>query len=147
MVRRSRDWVTNLLALGLGFMGFVVFLAGLAVFASGPAGVALGGPAYGAIVAAAGFLLLPAAVGVWRLNAWGWWLGVTGSVVIAIAIVALGPNKVGVVFQLVVLGFLVLVKDDFRIGRAKVVGRHRNRGGGPKRRRRDTARSNRRSKD
>src|SRR3972149_8091716 len=126
-------------------MGFVVFLTGLAVSASGPAGAALGGAAYGAIVAAAGFLLLPAAVGVWRLKGWGWWLGVTGSVVIAIAIVALGPNKVGVVFQLVVLGFLVLVKDDFRIGRAQVVGRHRNRGGGPKRRRRGTARADTRA--
>ena len=148
MARRSSDWAIKLLALSIGFIGFVSFLGGLAVFVSGPAGDPLGGPVYGGIVAVTGFLLLPAAVGIWRLDAWGWWLAIVCSLVSAVAILGLGPNKVGVVLEVAVLGFLVLLKDDFRIGRSKVEGRRGNRGGGAKKGKGGrTSRSDRRSKD
>ena len=148
MARRSSDWAIKLLALSIGFIGFVSFLGGFAVFVSGPAGDPLGGPVYGGIVAVTGFLLLPAAVGIWRLDAWGWWLAIVCSLVSAVAILGLGPNKVGVVLEVVVLGFLVLLKDDFRIGRSKVEGRRGNRGGGARKKKGTrTSRSDRRSKD
>lgn len=108
-----------MLAGGIGFVGFVMFLSGFAVFASGSAGLPLGGPTYGAIVATAGALMMPAAVGVWRLDTWGWWLAVGCAAALALAVLTLGPNKVGVVLGLAVLGFLVLFKDDFRIGKGR----------------------------
>jgi len=107
--------VTMLVSAGSAFAGFVLGLAGFAVFVSGSAGEALGGPAYGVAVMLFGGILLPAAFGLWRLEAWGWWLALVAGIGLAVAVVAMGPNKVGIAIPLVLLGFLVLLRDDYRI--------------------------------
>lgn len=115
MARRRRDWVTMLVSAGCAFAGFALGLSGFAVFVSGSAGEALGGPVYGAAVMLFGGTLLPAAYGLWRLEAWGWWLALLGGLGLAVAVAAMGPNKAGVAIPLVLLGFLYLLRADYGV--------------------------------
>ena len=62
-----------------------------------------------------GGVLFPAAFGLWRLESWGWWLALVGGIGLAVAIAAMGPNKLGIAMPLVLLGFLYLLRDDYGI--------------------------------
>ena len=71
------------------------------------------------LAAAIGAVSIVAGYGLWRLRAWAWWLAVVSSGFGVASAFVPGYGTLTAILPLVVLIYLVLVKDDFRIGRRK----------------------------
>ena len=93
-------------------LGLLVFLA-TKTFAGAPPWLDV----MSLFVAGMGALSVVAGYGLWQLRAWAWWLAVVSSVsgVAGAFLPAFGWWYA--ILPLVILAYLVLVHDDFRIGK------------------------------
>ena len=79
-------------------------------------------------VAVMGVFSAFAGYGLWQLRAWAWWLAILGSVSGVFGAFLPGFGWWYAILPLVILAYLVLVMDDFRIGQRRVASVPKERG-------------------
>ena len=94
----------------LGAIGLFAF-AGFAVIRALPNFFGLAGAFLGAILLILALLFIGVGLGLWHLRSWAWWLAI---IVLIISIVGGLGDPVGLVIPLILLIYLILVRQHFR---------------------------------
>ncbi len=94
----------------LGAIGMFT-LAGFAAIRGLPTFFGLGGAFLGAILLILALLFIGVGLGLWHLRSWAWWLAI---IVLVISIVGSLADPVGLIIPLILLIYLILVRQHFR---------------------------------
>ncbi len=94
----------------LGAFGLFL-LAGFAAFRGLPTFFGLGGAILGAVLLVFALIIIGVGLGLWHLRSWAWWLAI---IVLVLLIIGSITDPVGLVIPLILLIYLVLVRQHFR---------------------------------
>lgn len=94
----------------LGAMGLFL-LAGFATFRGLPSFFGLTGAILGAVFLVLALIFIGVGLGLWHLRPWAWWLAI---IVLLFSIVGSLTDPVGLVIPLILLIYLILVRQHFR---------------------------------
>ena len=94
----------------LGALGLFL-LAGFATFRGLPTVFGLTGAILGAVFLVLALIFIGVGLGLWRLRPWAWWLAI---IVLLFSIVGSLTDPVGLVIPLILLIYLILVRQHFR---------------------------------
>ena len=120
--RPQRPIGVTIIAILSFLAGLVEILGGLALMALGGIGAVAGAGIFGALAAVVGGVLLLlgivtiiVAIGLWRMRSWAWWVSIIVN--LASILIAVGSyNWIGVLFPLIIVLYLVIIRDKFGIG-------------------------------
>ena len=115
--------------IGVAIIAILSFLAGLVEILGGVAllGLAALGATAGAGFLAAfagiiggvllilGLITLAVAIGLWRMRSWAWWIALIVNL-ISIVLSIGTAGYVGVIFPLIIVIYLIVIRDKFGIG-------------------------------
>lgn len=115
--------------IGVTIIAILSFLAGLAEIIGGLGLMALGAIAgaagvgiigafagiIGALLLLIGLITLAVAIGLWRMRSWAWWVAIIVNV-ISILISAASYSWVSLIFPVIIVLYLVVIRDKFGIG-------------------------------
>lgn len=94
----------------LGALGLLL-LAGFAAIRGLPTFFGLTGAFLGVVLLIFAFIFIGVGLGLWRLRSWAWWLAI---IVLVLDIIGSLADPVGLVIPLILLIYLVLVRQHFR---------------------------------
>jgi hypothetical protein len=100
---------------GIGLIG-VAALGGVALAAAGlPTWIAGFAAILGGVLLLLGLVTLAVAIGLWRMRGWAWWIAIIVNL-ISVLIYAATGNWFGVVLPVIILIYLVVIRDKFGVG-------------------------------
>lgn len=73
------------------------------------------GAALGVIVLLIGLVTLAVAIGLWRMRSWAWWVAIIVNA-ISILINVASVQWTGLIFPVIIVLYLVVIRDKFGIG-------------------------------
>lgn len=112
---------------GLAEIGGGFLLIGVAALVGTTPDPAIYGPfaailgIVGGVLLLLGIVTLAVAIGLWRMRSWAWWVAIIVNLISVI--ISIGTfSWVSLVFPLIILIYLVAIRDKFGIGQAKPAG-------------------------
>ncbi len=115
---RSRPLGVAILAILVILVGAILLLAAIGIFVisgfvgfSGLPTFGLAGSIVGAVVLIFALIWIGVGLGLWHLRSWAWWLAV---IVMILSIVGALASPATVVIPLIILIYLLLVRQHFR---------------------------------
>ncbi len=117
--RPSRPIGVAILAILIVLVGAIFLLASIALFAAAgysyfaglPRFFGLTGAILGAVLLVLALVFIGVGLGLWHLRSWAWWLAI---IVLIVDIIGSLTDPIGLVIPLVLLIYLVLVRQHFR---------------------------------
>jgi hypothetical protein len=112
----------TIIAILSGLAGIAEIVGGLGLMAlgaiAGGAGAGIFGAltaVFGGVLALIGLITLGVAVGLWRMRGWAWWVAMIVNV-ISILISAASGTYFGAIFPVIIVIYLIVIRDKFGIG-------------------------------
>jgi hypothetical protein len=94
----------------LGAVSLLAF-TGFAALRALPTFFGLAGAVLGAVLLVLALIFIGVGLGLWHLRSWAWWLAI---IVLVVSIVGSLADPVGLIIPLILLIYLVLVRQHFR---------------------------------
>jgi lysylphosphatidylglycerol synthetase-like protein (DUF2156 family) len=104
---------------GLGMMALAAISGTIDPAVFGPLAAFMG--IIGILLLILGLVTMVVAIGLWRMRAWAWWVAIIVNIV-SLAINAASYSWTGLVLPLIIVIYLVVIRDKFGIGAPKPAG-------------------------